>query len=67
MEKNVILIEALKKEIESCSVCALGLAAKQAVDDVDEDLEDLSVRLHDVSVRLAGLIPPTTPTPTKAA
>ena len=55
MVKPIDEIEALMKEAESCSVCALGLAAKQACDDVDEDLEDLSVRLHNIGVRLAKL------------
>lgn len=53
---DVVEIEALKKEVEECSVHALGLAAMQADYDVDEELEELSVRLHKVGVRLAHLI-----------
>ncbi len=50
---DVVEIEAMRKEIEAYSVYAQGLAVKQATDDVDEDLEDLSVKLHNFGIRLA--------------
>lgn len=55
MVKTNEKMEAIKKEVERYSTYVLGLAEKQACDDVGEDLVDVSTWLHNLSVQLGEM------------